>query len=161
MKKCNTEIMKDIKQLELERNELLDYERDNYYVEYTQGEKIISSDYDYKKVQMKLEAYDTELRRLRGLLAYSNVTTIVDGFDMTISEALFYLNQLKYMENRLRQMVNKKELTRKVVYDGKIEYKMLNFKPSDALEDYTKVKEMIPKLQMAIDRTNLTNMIEC
>ena len=121
----------------------------------------MQNDYEYAKIQAKLESIDAEIRRLRGLLAYSNVTTIVEGFNMTISEALCYLQQLKAMEPRLSKMSSKKELTRTGSYDGGIEYCKLNYSPSDVLIDYEKVKEIIPRLQMAIDRTNLTNMIDC
>ena len=161
MKKCNTEIMKDIKQLEIERVQLIEYEKQNYSVSYVQGEDIIPTDYEYAKVQAKLENIDSELRRLRRLLAYSNVTTIVEDFNMTISESLFYLQQLKSMETRLLQMSSRKKLTRRTGYEGQVEYSKLNYNPSVVLINYQKVKETIPKLQMAIDRTNLTNMIEC
>ena len=161
MLKCNVEVMKEIKRLEEERVALIKYEDASYYVMFQSNEEPLLSDYEFEKIQCQLEWYDKEIRRLRVLLAHSNVTTFVEGFDMTISEALFYLEQLKYMSSRLQSMSRRKELERHSSRDGRVEYTKLSYSPSVALEKYNKIREIIPKLQMAIDRTNLTNMIEC
>lgn len=58
------------------------------------NEEPLLPDYDYHETNESLKWFDDEIRRLKGLLAYSNATTVVEGFDMDINEALIYLAQL-------------------------------------------------------------------
>ena len=163
MKKCNTQIMKEIKKLEDYRTKWLNVERANCTVSYIQGEDPVSTDYDYQTTRDSIEYFDNEIRRLKGLLAYSNVTTIVDGFDMTINDALIYLAQLKQKELHYNFLMGKNKLVRSTSGFGNvnIEYTKILYDQDVVREELNKVTETIMLLQMAIDRTNLTNMIEC
>lgn len=78
MKKCNTQIMKEIKTLEEYRAKWIGIERANCTVSYLQGEEPVLPDYDYETTRANVDYLDNEIRRLKGLLAYSNVTTIVN-----------------------------------------------------------------------------------
>lgn len=162
MKKCNTEIMKEIKKLEEYKIALLNNERSSCTVTYALDEEPLESDYNFDLIDEKIEWYDNEIRRLKGLLAHSNVTTIVEGFNMTISEALIYLAQLKQKENRYDFLLSKKKLTRTSGYgDRMVEFTKILYDQDKIYDECAKLKEIIAQLQMAIDRTNLTNMIDC
>ena len=162
MKKCYTEIMKEIKRLEEEKNSWVIHERNNCRVSYITDEEPIMPNYDYAETSEALLEYDNEIRKLKGLLAYANATTIVEGFDMTIHEALVYLVQLNERVKRYNYLIGFQELTRKTVgIDGKIEYTKIIYDQKDASRKYEDAKTEVIKLQMAIDRTNLTSYIDC
>ncbi|MCI5938420.1 MAG: hypothetical protein SOU07_01330 [Bacilli bacterium] len=161
MKKCHTEIMKEIKKLEEVKETLLNEESDNCIVTYLQKETPINTGYDYNLTNIKIEECDTEILRLKSLLTKANVETNVEGFEMTISEALVYLAQLNEKLKRLSYLVNLKPLKRSTGYDSVPEFTKIVFDREKVLKDYEEVRNLIPKLQMAIDRTNLNHMIEC
>ena len=161
MKKCHTEIMKEIKKLEEVKETLLNEESDNCIVTYLQKETPINTGYDYNLTNIKIEECDTEILRLKSLLTKANVETNVGGFEMTISEALVYLAQLNEKLKRLSYLVNLKPLKRSTGYDSVPEFTKIVFDREKVLKDYEEVRNLIPKLQMAIDRTNLNHMIEC
>lgn len=161
MKKCHTEIMKEIKKLEEVKETLLNEESDNCIVTYLQKETPINTGYDYNLTNIKIDECDKEILRLKSLLTKANVETKVEGFEMTISEALVYLAQLNEKLKRLSYLVNLKPLKRSTGYDSVPEFTKIVFDREKVLNDYEEVRNLIPKLQMAIDRTNLNHMIEC
>ena len=162
MKKCYTEIMKEIKRLEGETDSWTTHERNNCRVSYMVGEDPILPNYDYTETSGALLEYDDRIRKLKGLLAYANATTIVEGFDMTINEALIYLAQLNARVRRYDYLISFQKLTRKTVgIDGKIEYTKILYDQEDAGRKLEEAKSEVIQLQMAIDRTNLTSFIDC
>ena len=104
---------------------------------------------------------DQEIRRLKTILANVNATVIVEGFDMTINEALIYLAQLNEDLKRLNNLITINPLSRRSSYDGVPEFTKITFNREEVKNDYETVRNLIPKLQMAIDRTNLTHFTEC
>lgn len=163
MKKCNTEIMKDIKNLTLKKTELLNYEQRESLTTYSENEKQIVSDYNYVEVSKKIDEIDNTIRHLKQLLSYANSTVVVEGFNMTIAEALVYLAQLHSKMKRLEQLKNRAPLTRESpnYRSATVEYTKTNYDVELVQKEYDELLETIQKLQMAIDRTNLNNMIDC
>ena len=162
MKKCHTEIMKTIKRLEEEKDSWTIHEKNNCRITYMVDEEPIIPNYDYEETSKQLVWYDDEIRRLKGLLAYANSTVIVEGFDMTINQAIIYLAQLNERLKRYDYLITFQKLTRKTVgFDGKVEYTKIIYDQEDAGRKLEEVKTEIIQLQMAIDRTNLTSYIDC
>lgn len=161
MKKCHTEIMKEIKKLEEIKEILLSEESDNCVVTYLQKETPINTGYNYDETNKKITECDNEILRLKSLLTKANAKTKVEGFDMTINEALVYLAQLNEKLKRLSYLVNLKPLKRTTGYDSTPEFTKIVFDREKVLKDYEEVRNLIPRLQMAIDRTNLNHMIDC
>lgn len=162
MKKCNTELMKEIKNLTAKKDELLSYEERESLSTYSENEKIIPSTYSYEEVNEKINKIDSEIRHIKQLLAYANATVIVEGFDMTIAEALVYLAQAQYKLQRLATLKNRAPLTRQATNyrNATVEYTKTNYDVAKAQKDYDETYDLIQKLQIAIDRTNLNNVIE-
>lgn len=160
MKKCNTELMKILKKIQAEKNLILRKERTNCIVKYSDTEEPIDNGYNYQDFRKNIANLEAEERKIKALLAYSNATTIVDGYDFTISEALVYLTQLSNRKSHLESMALINPLDRSIVYN-KIEYKKALFNPKDVEVEIANLTEEISMLQMAIDRTNLTNLIDC
>ncbi|MDD7457028.1 MAG: hypothetical protein PUK83_01145 [Clostridia bacterium] len=161
MKKCNTEIMKIIKALDEEKSALIVMEQQNSKVIYSTGEKKLNGDYDFDAVTKRIDEIDDEILKLKGKLSLSNATTAVEEFSMTISEALVYLAELQNKKDRyvyLSSSPKKRRLS--VNREGVVEYEETLYDPKLCLDKAKEISEMISRLQMAIDRTNLNNMIE-
>lgn len=163
MKMTHTEAMKEIKKLEDQKSALLQEENDTCTVTYTENETPIDTKYDYTKFTAELDSIDTRIRQLKGALAKSNATTIVKGFDMSISEALIYLAQLNNHLSRFKKLAEKQPLVRRSALYRNASYELTKtlYDVSVAKTEYQKCFDTISKLQMAIDLTNLTTEIDC
>ncbi len=163
MKMTHTEAMKEIKKLEDQKSALLQEENDTCTVTYTENETPIDTKYDYTKFTAELDSIDTRIRQLKGALAKSNATTIVKGFDMSISEALVYLAQLNNHLSRFKKLAEKQPLVRNSALYRNASYELTKtlYDVSVAKKEYQNCFDTISKLQMAIDLTNLTTEIDC
>lgn len=161
MKKCNTELMKEIKILEEKKNDILTLEEEECKITYLEGEKKMDSNYSYDAVRKEIDEIDNEIRKYKSFLAVSNATTIVPEFNMTIGECLIYLASLNSKKNLLSSFASKKQITRiSSTYNTKVEYTELLYDVNKVKKELEDLQRLIAKLQMAIDRTNLTNLIE-
>lgn len=161
MKKCNTELMKEIKILEEKKTDILNLEQEECKITYLDGEKKMSSLYSYDGVRKEVDDIDSKIRRYKSLLAYSNATTKVEEFDMTIGECLIYLASLNSKKTYLTSFASKKQKSRiSSTYNNKVEYTELLYDVNKVKQEIEDLQRLIAKLQMAIDRTNLTNLIE-
>lgn len=161
MKKCNTELMKEIKILEEKKNDILTLEEEECKITYLEGEKKMESEYSYDAVRKEIDEIDNEIRKYKSLLAVSNATTIVPEFNMTIGECLIYLSSLNSKKSLLSSFASKKQITRiSSTYNTKVEYTELLYDVDKVKKELEDLQRLIAKLQMAIDRTNLTNLIE-
>ncbi len=163
MKMTHTEAMKEIKKLEDQKSALLQVENETCTVTYTEKETPIDTKYDYTKFTTELDSIDLRIRQLKGALAKSNSTTIVKGFDMSVSEALVYLAQLNSHLSRFKKLAEKQPLVRTSALYRNSTYELTKtlYDVSVAKEEYQKCFDLISKLQMAIDLTNLTSEIDC
>ncbi len=163
MKICATQIMKIIKNLEKRKEEVILFERRNDVETFLSDEKRIPTKYNYNKVKSEIATLDTKTRKLKTILAKTNIETMLEDFDMSVSEGLIYLSQLSESLNRLKTQVTRDELNRVTPYGSKrdiVEYQSLNYDLSKAKKDYDKLVHEINNLQMSIDRCNLNNYIE-
>lgn len=161
MKKCNTELMKEIKKLEERKNELLKFEREQCKVTYINQESKIDNNYDYESINNEIDSIDLEIRKIKKHLAYSNATTIVPEYNMTIGECIIFLAQLNNKKTKLQTMANAVKINRiSSTYNSKVEYEEILYDIDKVKADFNKVVDDINQLQMAIDRCNLCNLIE-
>lgn len=160
MKICYTEAIKLIKQLESEKENLIQYEDSYCRISYKEGENKIASDYNYNAMRNDIEALDLRIRTLRYKLAIANCSTIIDDFDISISEGLIMLAQLQNEKAQVESLAEKKQLSRCVTYNGAVEYTECSYDVNTAKADVKIIRDKIAKLQVAIDRANLTNYIE-
>jgi len=160
MQMCNAEIMKKIKLLEITKNEILNDESRTHQVTYQTEKDKVDYGYSFGKTREKITAIDDEVRKLKRLLNHSNATTMVEDFSMTLGECLVYLAQLNREIGVLQHMARKEPTVRHSTYNGVIEYTTLNYDKAECQERLDWVQGTISQLQIAIDRTNLTNMIQ-
>jgi len=152
--------MKKIKLLEQQKNDFLSEEIRTYQVTYQSGVDKIDYGYSFSGTREKIRNIDNETRKLKHLLNCSNATTIVEGFDISLGECLVYMSQLNNEKDRLEWLAHKEPKERRSTVNGVIEYTELNYDKAECKKELTFVLETIARLQVAIDRTNLTNMID-
>ena len=160
MKLCNTEIMKRIKFLEQQKYDIKSEERRICKVTYISEEDKIDDGYSFSETTETIRNIDNEIRNLRHLLSYSNVTTIIEEFGMSLGECLVYMAQLNNEKGRLETLAQKEPKSRYSTSNGIIEYTELNYDVEKCKKELTTVLETISRLQIIVDRTNLTNMID-
>jgi len=168
VKKCNTELMKELKAIQVELAETTRLADSKARVSYYEGEEEVEKDFDYGEFVKKIDELQAQERKIKTLLAYSNATTKLVGIeDLTIGEGLVKLAQLN---NKLRTLAGYKT-TKQVVktvkhatFEGdkdRVYVTEYLYDPKNVDEDIKSLQREISHLQVAIDRTNLTNMIEC
>lgn len=160
MKVCNSEAMKLIKELEERKKLLLYTEVNRSRVSYKEGEQPQATKYSYTATRKEVAEIDEKIRKIKHALAVSNCTVKVDDFDITIGEALVYLAQLNAEYRRLDDLSGYDRLSRRITANGVLEYTACLYDPEKAEKDQKALYTKICKLQVAIDRANLTNFIE-
>ena len=160
MKLCNSEAMKAIKELE-EKRQLIIYNEDKRSrISYKEGEQKVINKYDYKETRKNVAEIDGRIRKIKHALAVCNCTAVVDDFGITIGEALVYLAQLNTEYRQLDDLTDYNKLSRRITANGVLEYTECLYDPEEVARDMEELHAKIGKLQVAIDRANLTNYIE-
>jgi hypothetical protein len=121
---------------------------------------MIDTGYDFEKTRTAVESLNKEIMKLKHALNVSNSTTIVDEFGLTIGECLVYMAQLNNEKNVLERLSRNRSKSRTTLYNGTVEYTVTNYDVEVCKDKLNAVKETVRKLQLAIDRVNLNNMIE-
>ena len=116
--------------------------------------------YSFAQTRQKISEIDEEIRKLKRLLNYANATMMVPEFDMTLGECLVYMSQLNREMTVVERMAHKEPMTSHTVQGGKVEYMALNYDTAECQAKLEWLKTTLAALQIAIDRTNLTNAIE-
>jgi len=160
MKMCNAEIMKKVKLLEQSKNDILMQEERIHQVTYQDEKDRFDYGYSFLQTREKVGQINAEVRKLKRLLNYSNATTKVPEFEMTLGECLVYLAQLNREMAVVSHMAEKVPTTTRSTYGGAVEYTVLNYEKGECQTRLNEIHNKIAKLQLAIDRTNLTNIIE-
>ena len=160
MKMCNSEAMKAIKELEIKKDKLI-YNEDNHSkISYKEGEEKVLTNYDYAQTRKTIAELDERIRKIKHALAVSNCNTVIDDFDITIGEALIYLAQLNAERAQLDELSENVKLSRRITPNGVIEYTECLYDPEKVATDMEELRAKIGKLQIAIDRANLTHYVD-
>ncbi|MDD4212826.1 MAG: hypothetical protein PHY42_05485 [Bacilli bacterium] len=165
MKKSPTELMKEVKLLQGKKDDLLLFEQRNWTTSYLKGETPQENSYDYDATREQIHELDETIRSFKLLLAKANVEAIVEPFQMSICEALIYLAQLSQKKARLEMMGKIPNLERRNAMISnhdiiRIELTKACFDVIEVQKELEALNRTIVSLQIAIDRTNLTHMIE-
>lgn len=168
MKKCNTELMKELKAVQNELEDLIDEASSKNTVCYYEGEEEVEKDFDYESFITKMEDLKEKERKIKSLLAYSNATTKLVGMEeMTIGEGLIKLAQLSSVLKVVSSFKTRKQIVKTIkhaTFDGDKDRVYVTehlYDPNKVDEDIKALQREISHLQVAIDRTNLTNLIDC
>ena len=160
LKLCNAEVIKKIKDLEEQKHEILSDEQKNCTTTYQTETDMIDTGYDFGQTRKVIENLNKEIMRLKYALNVSNSTVIVEEFGLTIGECLVYMAQLNNEKSVLERLSRNRSKSRTTLYNGTVEYTVTNYDVEVCKSEANAVKETIRKLQLAIDRVNLNNLIE-
>lgn len=160
MRLCNAEVIKKIKDLEEQKQEILVEEQRNCTTTYQTETDMIDTGYNFDQARKSIEDFNKEIMRLKHALNVSNSTVIIDEINLTIGECLVYMAQLNNEKSVLERMSRNQNKSRSTLYNGAVEYTITNYDVEICKNKLNIVKENIRKLQLAIDRINLNNMIE-
>lgn len=160
MKLCNSEIIKKINDLDEQKNRILSEESRNCTSKYQKESDLIDLGYNFAATRKAIEEINREVVKLKHLLHLTNATVVVPEFDMTIGECLIYMAQLERERRCIEEMALKPAKSRITSYGGVVEFEITNYNIDECKQKLTETIETIRKLQVAIDRVNLTHMIE-
>ena len=169
MKKCNAELMKELKIIQEELSEKKSKVINESVVRYYENEEEPDKSFNYEEITKEIKDLYEKEQNIKKLLAYSNATTKLINYssDITIGEGLVMLAELNSYLSAINMLKRNNQIVKKVEH-AKFEGDKDRVLITEYLYDLKKVeseikstKEKIHALQVAIDRTNLCNMIEC
>ena len=116
--------------------------------------------YSYENNRQKIkDLHDQELL-IRSALAKFNAVTKVDGLDMTIAEALVKIAQLRDEIKVLTTMASRKEIFLENHYPSATVTNRITYNQIKVREDLAKAQKELANIQMAVDKTNLTALVD-
>lgn len=160
MKICLAEAIKMVKEYEEKKNNLIYAEDNRSLIVYKEGEVKPACKYDYDETRSAVWKCNDAIRKIKYLVAQANITAVVDGFDISIAEALVLLAQLSCEYNQLEDLSTHQQLTRSISSTGIVEYNEYMFDIDRVEADSIALKKKISRLQVAIDRANLNTYID-
>ena len=128
-----------------------------------EDEEKLRPEYDYEEVQDRLADLGEKIRKVKHAINVFNTTTTVPGFDMTIDEALVFLPQLHKRVTKLADMKAKPVRRRcEERYGAKpyVDYVVINYDRNEVVQDHEEARDLLKKLQLAIDAVNTTETFE-
>jgi len=148
---------KTIKNLRAEEATLLQAESRDQTYSYAASEQPQIPPYSFPETQRRLSEIRGKIAAIRHAVNKFNINTKLDGYDMTVDEALGRMSLLHEEKNRLYRMLQIPEKTRSREYGSKeADYICRNFDIAEVQAAYDSVCEELMKLQQAINIANLT-----
>ncbi len=126
------------------------------------GEDIesVRPDYNYFETRDKIDELESKIRKVKHALNIFNVSTQVEGFDMTIDQLLIYIPQLSNLRTKLFTMQNRLKKQRENNYAGVIDYRYINYDLEAVKNDYAKISDELARAQTALDVLNNSAKLE-
>lgn len=150
-----------IKNYKEEISSILQEERDTITTSYAPGEDPLPSDYDFLATDARLDDLHDKVARLKHSINVFNTTTVLEDIGCTIDEALVRMAILSDKKSRLSRMKSIQPLTRS---SGSLrsgpEFTKRNYDAAEVETEYKKVSDELTKLQLSLDKTNLTETFE-
>ena len=160
MKVCHMQAMKEVKLSEEKKQQLLERERERFRVSYKEDEQKLDNGYSYRSTREAVAALDTRIREIKRALAAANCVCLVEGFDVTVGEALVMLAQYNNEYERLCLLASQQQISRRITQNGILEYTECLYDVEEVTRERDALKQRIGELQIAIDRANLLCVIE-
>ena len=154
-------INKRLKELNEEKELILERERESYTYEKVEGYEEVIPEYNFAETQKALGEIDEKVRQLKHALNCMNSTEKLEHFDFTVDEALVYMAQLNKRKEILDEMRKKLPVARKRANrygetSNLVEYTCANYDVAEADSEYKRIFTEINQLQMDIDYINQT-----
>ena len=153
MTKTIFEIRETIEGLKKDRNRLIEREKklSIFSLFDTEDKETVRPEYDFERYQEEIEGLNKRIRNLsKKALSYIVNTKVAECGDMTILEALLYVDELGEKEERLYAMSTHQEMERKN-NPYRPEYEYINYDKSRVEEEYKKTKAELARIKMCVD----------
>lgn len=124
---------------------------------YALNETPVIPEYSFTQTQKTLSLLRHQIAVLKHAINKFNVETKLQGYDMTMDEALGQMSRLHNEKKRLNALLQIPEKTRERGFRGmEADYVCRNFDIEDVKKEYANVKDELIRLQQAINLANLT-----
>lgn len=170
MKITATELMKKLKFIEEELNDIYSDDKTNSTVlmEKKTGndgktiyDPAFANEYDFASNRKKVKELFNEERKIKNVLNTFNNNTLVDGYDFNINEGLVRLAELKKEISTLTILAKKTQFfSSSPNYNSEISVYKSCYNIEDAKNILKETQRELSALQVAIDKTNLNSSIE-
>ena len=161
MQKSLKEIIKQIATLEQQKEEVLNDEVQNSITRHENNEDIPVSDYNFIAIREEIGSIDKKTRYLRHKLHVSNATVQIPEFSITIGECIIMMAQLSKEQTLLKRMARKENKERRQLgFGNTVEWVTLNYDKDECRNKLKEISEKLTSLQITIDRTNLTHLVD-
>lgn len=157
MKSSATELMKKLKFIQTEINDIHNEDVEKSFVPVKDNGEPFESEYDFASNRARIKELHHEERDIKRLLNRFNTETVVIGYDFSIAEGLVRIAQLK---GEITVLTN---ITRggKYSFDSyRTPVKKATFDVQEAKELLRQYQRELSALQVAVDKTNLNSTIE-
>ncbi len=154
-------LMKELKHIKERIAELhkADLQDSTEVVRNLESEPQIST-YSYEGNREAIKGLREREKAIHRALSVFNLATKVPGFDLTVSEGLLRLGQLRSEIDILATLASRHQVRKVSNYDFS-SYEKCCYDVTKAKEDLAALREERTALQVAIDRLNLTSDIDC
>ena len=157
MKSSATELMKKLKFIQVEINDIHNQDNEKSFVPVKESGESYESEYDFASNRARIKELHDEERNIKRLLNRFNTETLVAGYDFSIAEGLVRIAQLK---GEITVLTN-------ITKEGKYSFDSYRAPVRKATFDVQEAKELLRQyqrelsaLQVAVDKTNLNSTIE-
>ena len=153
MTKTIFEIREIIEGLKKERDRLIEREKklSLFSLFDLEDKETVRPEYDFERYQEEIEGLNKRIRNLtKEAVTYIVNTKVAECGDMTILEALLYVDELGEKEERLYAMSTHQEMERKD-NPKRAEYEYINYDKSRVEEEYKKTKAELARIKMCVD----------
>ena len=146
-----------IKNLQSEIDMLLQAEKRDCTYSHSPSETPVIPEYSFAATQAKLEDLRGKIAALRHAVNRFNVETRIQGFDITVDEALGRMSRLNDEKRRLARLAAIPEAARSREYGSK-EPDLIhrNFNSDEVQAAYKETCDQLMRIQQAINVANLT-----
>lgn len=162
MEICLAEALKRVKAIDTEMSELMTEERGKCQTVYRTQEEKITYDYDFHQTREKIRELRCELLRLKKAINKANNEVLIDVADYTISDGLVVMALInKEIQYHLDSMGRKEQFTSQVdMRNDSVIFTELLYDAKECRQYVADARELLAKIQIGIDRANLTTIIE-
>ena len=160
-----TELIKKISELEGNRRAIIEKsdKLSVFQCASTENEDELRPEYDFKDTFREIGEINGRIVKYKHALNLFNTSTYVGNTGHTIDEVLVILPQLNSLKENLRIMsgrTRKERVADRYSSPVIIDYTIANYDIDEALEKYKKVQNMVREYQLALDKANMTEVIE-
>ncbi len=159
----SAEANKLLKSLVKERDRLKETEKNSMMFLASVGEDPESNRpaYDFAGTQGKLRELEDRIVAIKHALSVFNTTMNLPYTDMTIDQALVRMPLLKEQVDKLSDMARMPKKKRVASYHQTfVDYEFANFDPDEVLAMLREKQDELTKLQLALDKVNMTEPID-